>query len=136
MRSLNIFGIIILDFNVMLLPQKTDLAILKSGDNKVILLYFLNTIILGPIVEESIFRGIMYSPLYRKVGQTAAIILTSIIWTHAHFESLLPSVGIFINGLILGWLYNRSGSLIHPVIFHMFRNSWTIIYYVKILSGG
>lgn len=133
---INVFGIIFLDFNVMLLSQETDLAILKSGDNKLILLYFLNTIILGPIIEEGIFRGLLYSPLYRKVGRTTAIILTSIIWSHGHFETLLPSVGIFINGLILGWLYNRSGSLIHPIIFHMFRNSWTIIYYAKILSGG
>lgn len=131
---INIFSIYLLDFNLLLSPQKAVLEDIKSMDVKHTILFLFVTIVLGPIVEESVFRGLIYSPLYRKVGRHFAIILTSLIWTYGHFEALYPNIqlfiiGIFIKGIILGWLYDRSGSLTHPIVFHMFLNSW-IIYYL------
>lgn len=126
---INIMSIFLFKFNLFLNPQKSQLEMITQIDLKNIILYFFNSIIVVPITEESIFRGVIYAPLYRKLGRNVAIVLTSVIWTQQHFQGFLPSFGIFINGLILAWLYDRRGSLIHPIIFHMFRNSWIIIYY-------
>jgi membrane protease YdiL (CAAX protease family) len=93
-------------------------------------LYFIGIAVIGPISEECLYRGLIYTPLYRKVGRFLALVISSILWTHGHYYSLLLSVGVFINGLILGWLYDRRGSLIQPIVFHMFKNSWIFVYYI------
>jgi len=125
---INIFCLRFLDFNLLLNPKISEIGYMKSLDIKQLALFFLVTIVLAPILEESLFRGLLYSPLYRKVGRYLAIILSSLIWTVGHFQPLLPSVGIFMAGILLTWLYDRSGSLIHPIIFHIFINSWIVLY--------
>lgn len=127
---INILSIYFLDFNLILTPNPEIGKIIKSMDIPHFILFSFVTIIVSPIEEEVIFRGLLYTPLYRKLGRYLAIILSSLIFAHAHFfEALLPSFGIFIKGLILGWLYDRSGSLIHPIILHIFINSWVLVYY-------
>lgn len=128
---INIFSVIFLDLDLILKPQELDLAVVETMDNKNFLLFCLNTIIFLPIVEEGMFRGLIYTPLYRKLGRCTAIVLSSLIWAHGHFYPLLASIGIFINGLILVWLYDRSGSLVHPLIFHMFTNSWIVVHWLR-----
>lgn len=129
---INILTIYFLDENLIHKPSEENLEVLKSMDTKRFILYSLVTIVVAPIVEETIFRGLIYAPLYRKVGRCLAIILSSLIWTHVHFQPLLQSIGIFVIGVILAWLYDRRGSLLHPIVFHMFRNSWGLIYYFGI----
>jgi membrane protease YdiL (CAAX protease family) len=110
--------------------KKTEIEFFKSMDAKTFGLYYFFGVTIAPILEETLFRGVLYVPLLRKTGRPIALILTSIIWTEQHFY-LLPGIGIFIEGIILAWLYDRRGSLIDPVIFHIFINSWLIIYYLS-----
>lgn len=127
---INILSIKLLDLNLFLNQQNiTD--VVKSLDMKHIVLFCFVSIVIGPIAEECIFRGLIYGPLYRKVGRSFAIILSSLIWTQGHFVPLKPSIGIFIVGLFLAWLYDRKGSLVYPIGFHMFKNSWLLIYFLK-----
>lgn len=130
----NILSIYILDLNLLLNLKNLELEYLSSMDTKHLILFSFVTIILSPVVEESIFRGLIYSPLYRKVGRGFAIILSSLLWTQSHFESLPVSIGIFIVGIFLAWLYDRSGSLVHPLVFHIFRNSWILAYFPSLRS--
>lgn len=108
----------------------------KLLDTQSIILFSFIAIVVAPIVEEVIFRGLLYGPLYRKTGRYSAIILSSLIWTYGHSLEIYPSItifafGIFIIGIILAWLYDRSGSLLTPIIVHMFQNSWLIVYLLK-----
>ncbi len=127
----NALSIYFLNFNLIINPLDSQLNEIKSLNWKVFIFYFFNTVILAPVVEETVFRGLLYSPLYRKLGGFAAAILSSLLWTHSHFYPLLPSIGVFITGLFFVWLYKRRGSLIHPIVFHMFKNSWMFYYYLK-----
>jgi len=105
-------------------------AIKSMSINSIVILFFVNVIV-GPILEESIFRGLLYVPLYRKVGRRFALIISSMIWTHSHFSSMTHSIGIFLFGIILGILYEKSGSLVPSIVLHMYRNSWVMIYLVN-----
>ncbi|MHB1459239.1 MAG: CPBP family intramembrane glutamic endopeptidase [Armatimonadota bacterium] len=96
------------------------------------LLLCLVNVILAPIFEESVFRGLLYVPLCRKVGRYFALIITSLLWTHSHFSSIIHSVGIFVFGIILGALYEKSGSLLPSLILHMYKNSWIVAYYFNL----
>lgn len=119
-----------LDLNSLPNIQGTDYEFLRSMNMKNFVIYYFGVVIIAPIVEESIFRGLIFSPLYRKCGRYIALVLSSLFWTYGHPNPLLSSIGIFIFGLILGWLYDRSGSLIHPIVLHMFQNSWIVVYYL------
>lgn len=110
------------------LGEQQEFENIKSMDIKNLIVYSLVGLIVGPILEETIYRGILYVPLYRKVGRYLAMIITSFVWTFGHFYDLSTSITVFTLGLIFAWLYDRSGSLLHPIIFHMFRNNWLIYY--------
>jgi len=71
--------------------------------------YSFTFIILGPFVEEIIFRGISYSPYRKKYGPLLAIIFTSLIFSFAHGASGL--ILILVQGLFLGFLYERTESI-------------------------
>ena len=129
---LNILSILFLHYDFILSLPSTKIEYVKSMEIRAFALYYVGATIVAPLLEETLFRGVLYIPLLKKVGRFNAIILTSFIWTEQHFE-LSGAIGIFILGIILGWLYERRGSLLDPIIFHIFVNSWLIIYYVKIL---
>ncbi len=126
---INVVTVFSWNFEFILGLRKTEIELLKSMDIKTFGLYYLMAVTIAPILEETLFRGLLYVPLLRKTGRPVALILTSIIWTEQHFH-LLPGIRIFIGGIILAWLYDRRGSLIDPVIFFFFLNSWLIIYYL------
>jgi hypothetical protein len=111
-------------------PLKERIEVIKSMEPKTFILFGFVCLILAPAVEEIVYRGLLYVPLHRKLGKYGAILLSSLLWSYGHHSSS-PSatIGTFIIGLILGWLYERSGSLIPPMVFHAFKNSWILVYY-------
>ena len=125
---LNIISIHFFDTNFLLRAEPQKYEAIRSMGMGYTLLFSFVTIIVTPIFEESIFRGLLYAPLYRKTGRFFAITLSSLIWTHGHFYYWPNVFGIFLVGIVLAWLYDRSGSLLHPIIFHMFKNSWMLLY--------
>lgn len=75
----------------------------------------------GPVAEEIFFRGFMYGALKRISGATGAIIVTSVIFAalHAHLAGFFP---IFALGLLLAYMYEKTGSLVTPVTIHVVHN--------------
>jgi membrane protease YdiL (CAAX protease family) len=96
-----------------------------------IYLHAFASILWGPIVEESLYRGIMYSPYRKKYGPMIAIIITSLLFTFGHFEA--KGEGILI-GVVWGLLFERTESIVTPLAAHSSYNLlWflTEIYVVK-----
>lgn len=127
---INVVTIFFWNFEFVLGSKKTEIELIKSMDIKTFGVYYFIAVTIGPILEETLFRGLLYMPLLRKTGRPVALILTSIIFAEQHFH-LLPGIRIFIVGIILAWLYDRRGSLIDSIMFHIFINSWLIIYYLS-----
>lgn len=87
--------------------------------------FYLSAIILiVPIVEEFIFRGILQRWLSAKIGPWLGIICASVGFAGMHFASsqgiynleLLPS--LFVLSCYLGFLYERQRSLWAPIGLH------------------
>lgn len=85
-------------------------------------LYFFVALFLGPVIEEVIYRGILYSPYRRKYGVTGAVIITAIFFTMAHYA--FPS---FLFSLLLTALYEKTQSIISTVIAHSIHNLVVIL---------
>ncbi len=74
--------------------------------------------------EELWFRGLFLKKYGKFLSQLSSNMLAAIIFTSFHVQvqytrSLLPFLGItLILGLFLGYLMQRSGSILAPAIFH------------------
>ncbi|MCP4673744.1 MAG: CPBP family intramembrane metalloprotease, partial [Desulfobacula sp.] len=92
-------------------------------------LYIGKLTIITPIVEECIFRGFMYAPFQRRIGPLGSICMCAIIWAlcHSTTTGFLP---LFILGIILGYLYKNTKSLIPGLVFHGLFNLSPIIFFL------
>ena len=83
--------------------------------------------ILVPITEEIAFRGILVGGMLRmRLKPWLAILLPALVFGLAH-GTYTQFVGTTIFGIICGWLYWRTGSIIPGIIIHIVNNSLTAI---------
>lgn len=73
-----------------------------------------------PIAEELFFRGFVYGTL-RRWGVGAAAALSAIFFAAVH-NQIVHFLPIFLLGIILALLYQRTGSLLPPVMVHAVNN--------------
>lgn len=91
------------------------------------LILFLALVIVKPILEEIIFRGGIFQTLENIFNTPIALIGSSAIFMLAHSFTPLIMPGIFVMGLILGYLYKKHRSIYAPIILHMFINGVNVI---------
>ena len=81
---------------------------------------------LVPFAEELFFRGMLYPLLRQRFGALGAVIFSAAIFAGVHFiPILLPA--LFIVGLCLAFLRERSGSIWPGVCLHALQNGMVII---------
>jgi membrane protease YdiL (CAAX protease family) len=90
---------------------------------------WLATIIVAPVTEELLFRGFLHrgwTPSW--LGVSGTIVLTSALWAALHQQyNWLGILGIFLMGLIFGWMRERSGSTTLTIILHSLNNLFATI---------
>ena len=79
--------------------------------------------IMAPLVEELLFRGAIQDYMLRKgMKPLNAILIASAIFGIVHMNPIqIPFA--FAIGLIFGWLYYRTGSVVPGIIGHFINNS-------------
>ena len=82
--------------------------------------------ILGPIIEEILFRGIVYNKLKEFNSNMRSIILCSIIFAIFHFD-IINAIYAFGVSFILIYLYEKYNTLIAPILMHIFLNTTVIV---------
>jgi membrane protease YdiL (CAAX protease family) len=81
--------------------------------------------VLAPLVEEMVFRGLLYGWLAGLWGGWAAWLISSICFAAAHVE-LAHVLLVLPLGLWLGWLRRRTDSLWPSLVAHMVNNSLAV----------
>lgn len=91
------------------------------------------------VAEEVFFRGYVQRNCLRLVnsfeGRPGMLLkFTSIIISaacfalaHAIVQGQIVSLLTFLPGLILGWIFIRTGSLLAPILFHGLANVWYLV---------
>lgn len=94
-------------------------------DPTALALYGVTTIVFAPVGEELFYRGLTFSGL-AAWGFIPAALISSAIFAISHFDagSLIPFTAL---GMVMAWLYWRSGSLWDSIVFHCLFNSLTFI---------
>ncbi|NDW13078.1 CPBP family intramembrane metalloprotease [Bacteroides sp. 214] len=79
----------------------------------------------GPVLEELLFRGAILTILLRKFTPWKAILISALIFGVFHLNP--PQIiSATLIGLILGWLYYKTASLIPCIIIHVLNNSLSV----------
>lgn len=82
---------------------------------------FFKVAILAPIIEESLFRGIIMHGLMKNYKNTYAILVSALLFSLFHLNPWQMTYTFFL-GLFLGWLMVRSRSLPLCIIAHSINN--------------
>lgn len=83
-------------------------------------LIFILMVVIGPIVEELIFRKLMIDRL-SIYGDRMAIIFTAIAFGLIH-ANLYQFFYATLLGILLGYVYTRTGKIKHTILLHMIVN--------------
>jgi len=81
----------------------------------------LNIVVLGPILEELLFRGAATKELLKRYSPAVAILLSALLFGVFHINPA-QVVFAFLFGLILAWVYYRTRSLVPCIMLHMLNN--------------
>ncbi|MDN4609221.1 CPBP family intramembrane glutamic endopeptidase [Sporosarcina highlanderae] len=79
--------------------------------------------ILGPIVEEFVFRGVFLHRFMKKTSMWGGILISSILFGILHADM----IGAFLFGVIACLLYLRTGNLLLPILMHILNNTLAVI---------
>lgn len=82
----------------------------------------ITTIVAAPILEEILFRGMIQDTLVRHYGAMRGIIVAAAIFGIIH---IIPqqAINAFFIGLILGYIYLKTKSLLPVIIIHAINNA-------------
>ncbi|MBS0519899.1 MAG: CPBP family intramembrane metalloprotease [Proteobacteria bacterium] len=80
---------------------------------------------LAPIVEELVFRGLLYGWIAGRWGTRWAWLVSSIAFAVAHYEPAHIMLVLPL-GLLFGYLRRRTDSLLPSTVAHIFNNSFAV----------
>ena len=88
--------------------------------------FFLFAVVIAPVAEEFIFRGVLY-PFIKQLGSPrAAWFGVSAIFAGIHFDAG-TFASLFALALVLTWLYEKTDCLLAPVAAHSLFNTANLV---------
>jgi membrane protease YdiL (CAAX protease family) len=122
-------------FKITELPDQAAVRFLKATLEYPILtiLTMFTIVILGPIIEEILFRGFLQSWIRQHLGPQKAICITSVLFSFFHYSydqglANIPIIGsLCIFAYFLGFVYEKKGSLIAPITLHALFNGCNVL---------
>jgi len=100
--------------------------------------------LLAPVCEELVFRGAILRSLlrwfssrsssceasvkFKSAGHWSAISISAVLFAVAHFNPAQMPHALVV-GLLLGWMYYRTGSVVPGVVYHWVNNSAAYVIY-------
>ena len=97
----------------------TTSELLPSGGPE-LLVCFITLCIMPAVAEELLFRG-AFQGLMRPCGSAAAIFAPALLFGLLHLD-LAQGLTAFACGVFLGWLTERSGSILPGMLLHLANN--------------
>lgn len=140
-----LYGLSILGGLIIILVLGEDAAANGSSNQQLFeslqtggpIIMFIQAVIFAPVVEELIFRGIIFRSLYDK-NKYMAHIVSAVAFGFVHIISFLEDwtqlVYVFMYifmGLGLSYCYQKKGNIIVPIILHGINNG--VAFFVAML---
>lgn len=79
-------------------------------------------IVLAPIMEELIMRGILFNRLRYEFSFFTANLIQALVFGIYHLD-IVQGIYAFVLGLILGYVYEKTRTLLSPILLHIVINA-------------
>ena len=79
-------------------------------------------VLLAPLFEELIFRGILYTTLRKKFNFPISMAASGFIFALAHGYGVIAFLTVMWSGFLWSWAYERTGSVIPGILAHAVNN--------------
>lgn len=77
-------------------------------------------VLIAPVVEEILFRGVLLTKWAETFGVKKAILFSSLLFMILHIESFfIPQL---VGGILYALIYIKTKQLIYPILIHSFNN--------------
>lgn len=93
-------------------------------------LFAVGAVVFAPVAEELFFRGMLFQALRDRFGLWPGIGLSAVAFSLAHIQwtsgldaNLLVFVIIFPLGMVLAWIFHRTGTLVTSLVTHAVFNA-------------
>jgi len=107
-------------------PENALLKLLTEPTWEMLALNIILIAVIAPIIEETLFRGILLGSLKKYCGSWTAIIISAAIFSALHMElfGFIPRLAL---GIGLGYLYEKYNSLLPAIGLHGFNNFLAVL---------
>ncbi|HSX32336.1 MAG TPA: type II CAAX endopeptidase family protein [Candidatus Saccharimonadales bacterium] len=109
--------------------QEQDIGFKQVVTSSEYIMAFVSLVILPPIVEEILFRGVIFGGLRKRVSFTKAMLVTSLLFALPHALQgsggsllLIGAIDTFILSMALCYLREKTGNLWSSIVLHMIKN--------------
>lgn len=114
-------------------PPPQEIEVLLTGlKGKHLLLPFLTVSVLAPLSEELYFRGMVYPVIKARFGAMTGMVLSGLFFGALHLD-LYRIIPIGVGGMVLAYFYEKTGSLVTPIIAH---SVWNTIMLIMLYLAG
>jgi membrane protease YdiL (CAAX protease family) len=90
---------------------------------------WIGAVVIAPVAEEVFFRGLLQTFLVRVLGRRwPAIVVAAVLFSLAHLSSPHHIPALVVLAVMLGYAYERTGSLVSPILIHAAFNLKTLVW--------
>tara|TARA_R110000796_G_scaffold246037_2_gene370606 strand:+ start:76 stop:522 length:447 start_codon:yes stop_codon:yes gene_type:complete len=112
--------------NILPATQSQNLEVVNdifSVETYGILQYFMlfSIIVLSPVVEEVIFRGVLWNFMKKFLKEKTVYIVISVLFAVIHMD-LLHVLGLLPVSFLLGWFKYKTGNIKASLVCHISNN--------------
>lgn len=114
-----------IEMNVLGIPQGSENTSDIVELTRINPLFFIIPVFTAPILEELIFRKIIFGSLHKRMNFLLSVFISSLIFAlvHLEFQHLLIYFGM---GVALAYVYVKTKRIIVPILVHMGMNGIVI----------
>ncbi len=92
------------------------------GSSSLTLVSLLEYVILAPLFEELVFRGLLFAILRRKFRFLPAALISAGLFGLAHGYGIVGLISVCWSGVLWAWIYEKTGSLAPGILAHAINN--------------
>lgn len=125
--SLSLTQLVSLLFSQFDIEQAQNIGFSTSVSGYELLISFLSLVVITPILEEILFRGILFFNVRKYVSFWSATLVTSALFAAAHGQW---NVGIdtFVLSIALCWLVEKTKGIAPSILLHAVKNGVAFIF--------
>jgi membrane protease YdiL (CAAX protease family) len=117
-------------------PEPQEVALVFAAERSVGVRALLGVlaVVIAPVFEEILFRGVALPMFAKKWGVAPAVVAVSVFFAaiHFHVPSLVP---LFVIAVAFSLAYISSGSIVVPMVMHALFNAVNVLLLVLLGEG-